>query len=88
MTRIVGLAVATLCVCLLAGCGVRAQDEPEPLGPRTAGAAPTPTVSVQPDVPDDADCAPGRRSPPPSVPAPSTAPTTAPVPAADCPHGS
>jgi hypothetical protein len=86
--RIGGLVVATLGVCLLVGCGVRAQAEPEPLGPSTAGAAPTPTVSVQPDVPDDAGCAPGRRSPTPSVPAPSTAPTATPAPSVDCPDGS
>lgn len=89
MTRTSGLAAATLCVGLLVGCGVRAQDEPEPLDPRTAGPAPTPTVSVQPDVPDDADCVPsGPRSPLPSGPTPSTSPTVTPGPPVDCARGS
>lgn len=80
--RIGGLGVAALGVCLLVGCGVQAQDEPEPLDPRTVGPAPTPTVSVQPDVPD---CTPGPRRSAPPVPVPSSPPSTlTPYPQVDC----
>jgi hypothetical protein len=78
-----GLGVAAIGVCLLVGCGVRAQQDPEPLDPRTAGPAPTPTVSVQPDEPGDADCPTGAPSPTvagpgPSAPAPPVAAPPAP----------
>lgn len=43
------LAPALLTAVLLCGCGVTAQDEPQPLTTSTAGPAATPTLTQRPD---------------------------------------
>lgn len=47
MTRVLVLPLAA--VVLLAGCGVTAQDEPQPLVTSTVNPAPTPTLTQRPD---------------------------------------